>query len=171
MKKFIFIVLIVASGACGDGATEEPLPGDPLFVRDPVLDVALVSARGGATSHNVGENCMRCHQAHGPGPGRFTAAGTLRNPDGSPHPNGTLVLTRQDPSMVAGGGETVATIEADALGNFFTTAALPLPNESLWTLVRSADGTSQNAMGWPTITAACNACHVGRNILTVRKAF
>lgn len=157
-------------GDTGGQSATDLLPGDPLFVRDSALDVNLSSARAGTLSHNVGQNCMHCHQAHGPGLGQFTAAGTLRNRDGSVHPNGSLVLTRTDPAKDPGGGDVVLTVDADALGNFYTTAPLPVPQEALFALVRSSDGTTQNWMPFPTITTACNMCHVGSNVLSVAKA-
>lgn len=169
MKVVFFGVVVVAScvfAGCG-GTTQS---GASTQVRGSQLDVALQSERDSARSHNVGENCMRCHQANGQGLGRFTLAGTLRNPDGTPHPNGSVTLARTLPGeQHASRNETDTVIEvhADAKGNFYTTATLPLPDEPLFAIVRSADGSSQNAMGWKTMTAACNACHVGSNVLSV----
>ena len=56
-SRILLAALLLA--ACDDDA--EPFTGDPDYVRDPALDVELVSARGDARSHNVGQNCMQCH--------------------------------------------------------------------------------------------------------------
>jgi cytochrome c553 len=172
MPSFALIACLgmtACGGDSGSATSDLTQPGDPLFVRSPALDVTLQSSHGTSVSHNVGQNCMRCHQAHGPGLGQFTAAGTLRNLDGSAHPNGTLILTRTDPAKDPTGGDVVAAVDADALGNFYTTAPLPVPDEALYALVRSADGATQNWMPFPTITTACNICHAGSNVLAVAK--
>jgi hypothetical protein len=123
----------------------------------------------------MGENCMTCHQAHGPGKGLFSIGGTLRNPDGTLHANGTVYVTRTDPTALPEGVtideleiEPVLTVEADQLGNFYSTEPLPLPDEPLFVIVERSDGAGRNFMPWPTLTAACNACHVGSNVLAVR---
>lgn len=143
-------------------ACDEPEPGpdfmgDDSYVRDPALDVELISQHGDAISHAVGDNCMRCHQERGPGPGRFTAAGTLHDERGEPHPDGIVELR----TLPDGMGDLVARIEVDGLGNFYTTEALPLPETSLYPTVYSSDGARKNFMPFPTSSAACNVCHVG----------
>jgi hypothetical protein len=126
---------------------DEPLLGDESYVRDPALDVALVSAAGDDRSHAGGDNCMRCHQAHGPGPGRFTAAGTVDGPAGA--------LELRD-----GEGALVLAVPIDALGNFYTTEPLPLPDTPLFPSIVFEDGV-RLAMPFPTRSAACNVCHAG----------
>lgn len=144
--------------AC-DEPESDPLPGDPDFVRDPALDRELVSARGGTASHNAGSNCMECHQQFGPGPGRFTVAGTVLDPDGTPSPDAVVELW----TGAGGNGELVLRLEADALGNFFTTEALDLTRAPAYPFVIAADGTRTNFMPFPTLSGACNLCHVGAN--------
>jgi hypothetical protein len=147
----------LTASAC-DGPEPEPeLMGDDSYVRDPALDIDLVSRHGDAISHAAGDNCMRCHQERGPGPGRFTAAGTLHDEDGEPHPDGVVELRTAPDGM----GELVARIEVDGLGNFYTTEPLPLPDTSLFPTVYSSDGARKNFMPFPTSSAACNVCHVG----------
>lgn len=176
---YLLLLLVALPGCSGDdsGSTSADAPsfGEPEFVRDPALDVESVSRHDDTTSHFVGQNCMRCHQAHGPGKGRFSIGGTLKNPDGTPHPNGKVYVTRTDPTALPEGVEIdeleiepVAELEVDALGNFYSTEPLPLPEEALFVIVERSDGAGRNFMGWPTITAACNACHVGSNVLAVR---
>lgn len=144
--------------ACDDGGGEpQAYVGEPEYERDPALDVELVSAHGDDISHAQGTNCMECHQAKGPGPGRFTAAGTLYDASGAPHVDGVLELR----TAPAGGGELVARVEGDALGNFYTTEALPLPDQALFPTVLSKDGARSSFMPFPTISGSCNLCHAG----------
>jgi len=175
IRRFSFYLLgslasLLVLGCSSDAAPGDVQPGDPGFVRSAALDVQNISQHGIALSHNVGQNCMHCHQAHGPGKGRFTIAGTLRNPDGTPHANGTVYLTRTDPTSIESGAviEAVATIAADELGNFYSTEKLPLPEEALHVIVERRDGGGRNFMPFPTISAACNVCHVGSNPAAVK---
>jgi hypothetical protein len=148
--------------ACADDDPSETAgvaPGDPRYQRDPALDVELQSRREGGTSHEAGKNCMQCHQRFGPGPGLFTVAGTVYGEDGSPRPDATVRLA--DPQ-----GTIVLEIEADALGNFYSTAALPFPDVELFPRIESADAKAANAMPFSTLSGACNVCHtVGMPVL------
>lgn len=170
-RRLLLAVALVV--ACDDGNDDdpdreatEPLPGDPAFVRDPALDVALASAHDSEASAGMVGNCMGCHQAHGPGLGRFTLAGSVVGPDGEPEPNPIVELRRPafDDDGADVPGELVATVEGDLLGNFYTTAALPWPEEDLVPWVFSQDRTLSNHMPFGgTISGACNLCHVGGN--------
>ncbi len=149
----------------------EPQPGDPDFERDPALDIEVVSAHGTERSVSMVGNCMECHQSHGPGPGQFSVAGTVVDPEGNVVPDPIVELRRpafdEDGAEIL--GELVATIEGDRLGNFYTTEALPLPDESLVPWVYSNDRTMENHMPFGgTISGACNLCHVGSNPVDVR---
>jgi hypothetical protein len=157
------LLLSAFVSACDDGADEATILGDPSYERDPALDVPLISAHGEALSHNMGQNCMACHQAHGPGPGRFTAAGTLYGADGTPHADGSIELRTGS----SGTGELVLRIAADSNGNFYTTEALPLPDQPLFPAVYDRDDKLRNAMPFPTSSAACNVCHVGAAVIVV----
>lgn len=144
----------------------EPQPGDPDFVRDPALDVDVVSEHGSERSAGMVGNCMQCHQPHGPGRGQFTLAGTAVDAEGRRVPDPIVELRR--PAVDDDGndvpGELIATIEGDRLGNFYTTEPLPWPDESLVPWVFSNDRTLANHMPFGgTISGACNLCHVGRN--------
>ena len=142
--------------ASNDGtSTAAPLPGDPTFVRDPALDVTVESAAGSTKSHRQGQSCMPCHQAHGPGPGRFTVAGTLHDSSGKPVTAGTLTLS------AAPSGPALATVSVDALGNFYTTKDVGLDAKSLFVSVEGANGAGKTAMPFPTMSGACNHCHTG----------
>lgn len=107
-------------------------------------------------SHNAGSNCIQCHQTYGPGPGLFTAAGTIYRPDGTPHANATLELRSVVDSSVV-----LTTLEVDGNGNFYTTQDVPVPEESVFPVVISSNGTDTNQMPFPTLSASCNVCHYG----------
>lgn len=156
------LVLAALLAGCDDGEPE-PFIGDPDYVRDPSLDVELISANGEARSHELGQNCMQCHQAHGPGPGRFTAAGTIYDADGTPHPDASVELRD-------GNGQIVLRIAADSNGTFYTTEPLPLPDAPVFPAVLSSDGARSRAMPFPTNSAACNVCHAGRQVITLPEA-
>jgi mono/diheme cytochrome c family protein len=159
------VIVALALAGCDEGDAG-PFLGDPDYERDPALDVELISGRGGATSHNVGQNCMQCHQANGPGPGLFTVAGTLYDVDGAPHPDGVVELR----TAPMGSGELVLRVEADANGNFYSTEALPLPDMPLFPWVLSDDGARTSFMPFPTRSAACNVCHAGGAVVRLPEA-
>ena len=156
------LVLGAASGlGCGgqdntsSGTPTEVLPGDPSFVRDPALDVENVSAAGSTKSHHMGDSCTTCHQAKGPGKGRFTLAGTLYDANGVRVSGGKVTLS------AAPGGQALHTIDVDAFGNFYTTRDVGLEKASLFVAVEAADGSKRAPMPFPTLSGACNHCHTG----------
>ena len=166
MKTYALRLLSVVGFAVGLVACDDPEssddalppePGDPAFVRDPALDVENISEAGGQRSHNQGLNCMRCHQALGPGLGQFTVAGTVYGPDDEPAADAVLEL-RTAPER---GGELIAMIEADAYGNVFSTEPLPLPEQRLFVWLSSADDSLSAAMPFPVSSGSCNHCHAG----------
>lgn len=164
-RTFSWSLALVMLGSvlgCGSADTdlepeEQILPGDPRFERDSALDVDNISAKGEKRSHNMGLNCMNCHQAHGPGKGRFTSAGTLFDAAGKPLTGGTIEL-RSAPN---GQGDLVLALEVDDNGNFFTTEPLPFPDNALFPTIKSLDDMIVGFMPFPTISGACNVCHVG----------
>lgn len=162
-RCLVALLLLPLAPACDDGDEPAEIVGDPDYARDPALDVPLTSTHGEASSHNMGSNCMACHQAYGPGPGRFTAAGTLHGEDGTPYADGAVEL-RTGPG---GTGELVLRIEADSNGNFYTTQPLPLPDSALFPTVYDRDGAARGGMPFPTASAACNVCHVGSAVIVV----
>jgi hypothetical protein len=157
MSRVLWFVTFAACTAEPGDTTPvaDPVPGDPDYVRDPALDVALDSIAGSDDSHETGEACMHCHQPHGDGPGVFTAAGSVYRSDGTPANAGTIELW-------AGGldvGARVVVMEVDALGNFYTTADLGLPDDPVQPVVVDPDGEVVNLMPWTTESASCNQCH------------
>lgn len=152
-------LLALALFAACDEPDDAVPPGDPDYVRDPALDRELVSAHGDTRSHNEGQNCMECHQQFGPGPGRFSVAGTVFDEGGAPTPDATVELW----TAPGGQGERVIRVEVDALGNFFTTEALDLAAAAAFPFVTADDGARTNLMPFPTSSGACNVCHAGTN--------
>ncbi|KYF88062.1 hypothetical protein BE20_24115 [Sorangium cellulosum] len=155
-------LLICALTGCGasDEEMDEPsdaevLPGDPRFERDPALDVDNISAAAEKRSHNMGQNCMGCHQPHGPGKGLFTAAGTVYAPSGTPVAGGTVELR----TAAKGDGDLLLSVAIDGNGNFFTTEPLPFPDQALFFFLRAPAGGGTNTMPFPSISGACNLCH------------
>jgi hypothetical protein len=155
-------LLVCALAGCGspDEDMEEPsdaeiLPGDARFERDPALNVENISAPEERRSHNMGQNCMGCHQPHGPGKGLFTAAGTVYAPSGTPATGGTVELR----TAGKGEGDLVLSVAIDGNGNFFTTEPLPFPDQALFFFLRAPAGGGTNEMPFPTISGACNLCH------------
>ena len=162
MIKVLFVSGILAAALAGCGGADESLPegealpGDPRFVRDAALNIDNVSKAGEKRSHNMGLNCMNCHQDHGPGKGLFRVAGTVYGPDDAPFLLGGTVELR---TMAAGGGDLVLSVQVDSLGNFFTTEKAPFPETDLHALVKSADGSLTNEMPFTISSGACNVCH------------
>jgi hypothetical protein len=150
----IALLLLACAGSTADGSAA-PVPGDPDYVRDPALDVDLVSIAGGTASHNTGQACMHCHQAHGPGLGQFTLAGSAYRDDGSPAAEGSV----QAWAGGYDGGTLLVEVPIDAYGNFYTTEDLGLPDNAYVPVVRDAAGNVVNQMPWPTESGSCNQCH------------
>ena len=112
------------------------------------------SATGSNRSHNVGHNCMNCHQEGGSGEGCFIVAGTTFNSSGSTaYPNATIKLYTQP----NGGGTLAATIEGDAKGNFHSTDNLDF-GSGLYPVVTNTIGQSVY-MSSAITQGACNSCH------------
>ena len=150
--------LLLALAACGSDDGSGPFVR-PDARRPPELDtVSLKSTRGG-TSHEAGNNCMTCHGPNGTARGLFTVAGTAFTSRREPNPDATVTLS----TAPNGAGTVVLTLEADTRGNFYTTEAMPFPDQQLYPRVTSRATASVNFMPFPTMSGACNVCHVGSN--------
>jgi hypothetical protein len=159
------------SGASVIDPASDFIPGDPSFRRDPALDVRYVSARGETRSHNMGENCLRCHQDKGPGRGRFVVAGTVYREAGVLLTGGTVKLYGKL-TRVDGGApileDEVTSIDVDGNGNFFTTDPIAeFPGRTLYPRffgpggeeLFAGDGVRPALMSGGVATGGCNFCH------------
>lgn len=151
----ILAMLLACAGGDADSASDPPQPGDADYERDPALDVDIQSQAGATNSHNTGEACMHCHQAHSNGLGVFTAAGSAYNADGTPATSGSIQLYEGN----ADTGAMLVVLPVDALGNFYTTLDLGLPQTFVVPVVVDASGAEVNRMPWPTESGSCNQCH------------
>jgi hypothetical protein len=155
------LLLALAAGlstACGSD-DDDGAPTPPTVQRAPELDAVSLKSQRGASSHEAGSNCMACHGPNGTAPGRFTVAGTAVNSRRQPNPDATITLS----TAPNGAGTLVLTLDADASGNFYTTEAVPLLQQQLYPRVTSITTASVNYMPFPSMSGACNVCHVGSN--------
>lgn len=158
MSRLRLLLLVLT--ACGGGEGRTP---PPVAQRSPELDAVSLRSQRGGTSHEAGNNCMACHGPNGTAPGRFTVAGTAVTSRRQPNPDVTLTLS----TAPNGGGTVVLTLESDASGNFYTTEAVPLPDQELFPRVTNRTTGAVNFMPFPTMSGSCNVCHVGRNPVDV----
>ena len=120
-----------------------------------------VSLYGSTRSHNVGEDCKRCHDTGGPGQGVFTVAGTVYS-GSSPAPNTTVYLYSDQNYS-----NRVLTLEVDGRGNFYTVQSVAelVPNgnglvQGVFVAVKGADGQTRRMSGRiSTGSSSCNSCH------------
>lgn len=112
-----------------------------------------ISSSTSNKSHNMGQNCMKCHKSGGEGKGWFQAAGTVYHSNGTTTNPNAIVRLYTEPN---GGGELVATIEVDKKGNFYTTEDIDF-SAGLYPQLEGMNNTKY--MSVPTITGACNSCH------------
>jgi hypothetical protein len=107
-------------------------------------------------SHKTGKNCMNCHIKGESGEGWFTVAGTVYDSlQATINPNGMVNLYSSPGSK----NDALATIEVDALGNFFTTEPINLEN-GLYVSVFNSDGIPKSMIS-PVTNGSCNDCHDG----------
>lgn len=102
----------------------------------------MISTYDSDESHKAGQNCMNCHTKGGEGEGWFEVAGTVYDSSGtSTYPNGT--------------GTLHYTLQADALGNFYSTEEMNSPGG----LYVSVQGDLQtNHMLSILSSRNCNSC-------------
>jgi hypothetical protein len=112
-----------------------------------------ISAFGSTESHNTGQGCISCHVSGGDGEGWFSVAGTVYDSlITTPYPNATIELYTEP----GGTGLLAYTVQADALGNFYTTENIDLGNG----LYPAVKGSKVTKYMQSTITAGdCNGCH------------
>ncbi len=93
------LALATVTAACGGSSTSAPTsPGTG-------------GGGGSRTSHNAGQDCLRCHRD-------FGVAGTVYRADGSAYSGATVRLT----TAASGGGSAVLTLTSDARGQLLHVA-------------------------------------------------
>ncbi len=113
----------------------------------------MISTFNSDESHKNGQNCMSCHFTDGPGEGWFTVAGSVYDSTLNAAYPGVLVKLFTGPNST---GTLIATIETDALGNFYTTEDVNL----IEGLYPSVIGEFESAQMAGAITSGeCNLCH------------
>ena len=114
-----------------------------------------ISYNNQSKSHNMGQNCMNCHNDGGSGKGCFNIAGTVysSNSSNTTKPNGTIKLYTGPNAS----GTLKATIQIDAKGNFHSTDAIDFSSE-VYPVVYGSSGNVQ-CMPSGTKNGACNSCH------------
>ena len=112
------------------------------------------STTGSNNSHNVGQNCMNCHNGSGEAP-LWKVAGTVYNQAlTATNPNATVKLyTGPD-----GTGTLKYTISVDAKGNFYTSSNIDFSGGLYPSVVGS---TTTSYMSSSITNGACNSCHNG----------
>lgn len=113
----------------------------------------MISRYNSDESHRTGQDCMTCHLSGGSGEGWFTVAGSVYDSTlNTPYPNALIELYTGPNST----GTLVATIEGDALGNFYTTESVEL-GDGLYPLVVGKSESKQ--MAGAITSGECNLCH------------
>ena len=118
-------------------------------------DKTATSVNGGQESHNVGQNCLSCHKAGGPGEPVFTVAGSVyQKLDLTlPLPN-VKIQFHDDPNAT---GTLIHSIEVDAFGNFYTTNGI-VWGSGLYVSV-AVPGTATSSMSFSITDGECGRCH------------
>jgi len=132
------LALATVTAACGGSSTSAPTsPGTG-------------GGGGSRTSHNAGQDCLRCHR-------EFGVAGTVYRTDGSAYSGATVRLT----TAASGGGSAVLTLTSDAAGNFYTSQSVGF-GSGLYTDVAGTGGARRSMVAAVT-SGACNSCHDASN--------
>ena len=110
-------------------------------------------------SHRPGQACLNCHNVGSTNEYQFRLAGTVYNlTETDVYPNATIHLY----TSANANGDLVASVEVDALGNFYTTQSIDWGNGGLYPVVESNQATRY--MSTPTTEGNCNGCHTGINV-------
>jgi hypothetical protein len=132
------LVIAAVAAACG-GSSTAPTSSAP------------GGGDGSRSSHNAGQDCLRCHR------GQFGVAGTVYRADGTAYLGATVRLT----TAADGGGTSVLSVTADASGNFYTAQSVGF-GSGLYADVTGTGG-SRRAMQAAVTSGACNSCHDATN--------
>jgi hypothetical protein len=113
-----------------------------------------ISSYNSNESHNMGQNCMNCHNTNGKGSGTFMAAGTVYDSlMTTTRKNGTVRLY-SGPNQT---GTVRASIEVDGHGNFYTTENIDFAG-GVYPTVTGSSG-DLHFMSESISMGECNSCH------------
>lgn len=147
MKKSVYLSLIlsISIGIVANSCKHHP-PGSG--------GEKNISHNNSDESHNMGQNCMNCHNGNTDAEGCFNAAGTVYDSlNSTAIENGIVKLY----TGINASGVLKASIEIDAKGNFHTTENINFSG-GLYPIVTSNSGTSKH-MNSAITNGACNSCH------------
>ncbi len=120
------------------------------------------SAYNDNSSHDVGSDCMSCHNPGGSNQFWWTVAGTVFKPDStSLGINSTIYLF----SGSNGSGNLILALPCDGKGNFYTSSQVSF-GSGLYPEVKSPSGEIR-FMQSSTIKGNCNSCHNASNRIIV----
>jgi len=107
----------------------------------------------GGANHNVGNNCLVCHQPGGGGEGTFYAGGTVFKAGTTTGATGATISLYSNPEF---SGTPVVTMTSQVGGNFYTKSSI---NFGTGLYVKITSTTGSNSMSIPITSGACNSCH------------
>lgn len=117
-------------------------------------DETNISGYNSNESHNMGQNCMVCHNAEGKGSGVFMAAGTVYDSlFTTTRKNGTVRLF-SGPNQT---GTLRATIQVDGKGNFYTTENIDFAG-GVYPVITGSSGDIHYMIAKISM-GECNSCH------------
>lgn len=144
------------SGATGDDASVAPDAGSGSTSNVFTGDGAFTSQSGPSGHHNVGKDCLSCHDGSGGAP-EFTFAGTLYDASGN-------AVAGAEVRVVDGAGNAVSVYTASD-GNFYQFGtAFAAPGHA-----GARDATTTNLMVSAVTKGGCNSCHCSGSSCTTTR--
>jgi cytochrome c553 len=113
-----------------------------------------ISSYNSDESHNMGQNCMNCHNTNGKGAGTFMAAGTVYDSLMTTTRKNGIVRLYSGPNQT---GTLRASIEVDGHGNFYTTENIDFAG-GVYPTVTGSSG-DLHFMSETISMGECNSCH------------
>lgn len=118
------------------------------------------SKSGEDESHNMGQNCMKCHNDNkneASSEGWWNVAGTAYNPQKLTLKTGGTVELWTGPERT---GSLLYKLPIDKLGNFYTNKIIDFKG-GFYPVLIGADGSynPDNSMSSKTTIGSCNSCH------------
>lgn len=120
------------------------------------------SSYGNTNSHDVGSDCMKCHNSGGSNQFWWNVAGTVFKPDSVTLNPGCTVYLFTGPG---GSGTLIQVLPVDKKSNFYTTNSVSF-GTGLFTEVKSSSGEIRSMQAAIT-SGDCNFCHTKANPILV----